>query len=207
MSKYDDKVIPTLDDVIRHGVLDDTQIGDLSALEDDFDDAFDDAAFADANIKLDASASLDDDGFEAEFDKIYLASEVQQDTANDEISIDLFEAEVAQAAPAASLDFNDSIADLIVAESFPPTDRFELDSAPAEPARKTTASQPAPAKAPSKAVTKAKPAPAATATPARAEIEISKVVDEITRKLMPEIEWKIRTLVRDSLEHHFNDKK
>lgn len=36
-----------------------------------------------------------------------------------------------------------------------------------------------------------------------ANVDISKLVDEITTQLMPEIEWKIRTRLRDILAEHF----
>jgi len=201
MSKYDDKVIPTLDDVIRPGVLDETEIGDLSAFDDDQDDT---------HISLNSNAELDDDHFEDDFEKIFLDTESPQNRATpDDISIDVFEAEIDAAidkeAPTKSLDFNDSIADFIVAERFPEKEATKNTSASTAAKPPPARQKASPAKAANKPVKQATPAP--VQSPAAAtEITISKVVDEITRKLMPEIEWKIRTLVRDSLEQHFADK-
>ena len=78
MSKYDEKIIPTLDDVIKPGDLDKAVIGDLNS----FDDASDDD---DGTIELftDSTTELDDT-FDTEFDKLY----TDTDSATEDLALD-----------------------------------------------------------------------------------------------------------------------
>jgi hypothetical protein len=66
MKNYDDKIIPTLDDVIKPGDLDNATIGDLSSFDDSMDDGEDDAI----ELFTDSATELDDT-FDSEFDKLY----------------------------------------------------------------------------------------------------------------------------------------
>lgn len=201
MDKKDDKVIPTLDDVIKPGAVETTMIGDLGDLDDDFDIT---------DISLSADASLDDDSFAAEFNSIALNNNAvphsngATQTLPDREKVNGFHQE-------ANTRLNnklDDIADQIVAERFPAESDFALESTPPAPVRKTKAkTSPAAVKTQTQEVKKqaakvsAKPAPVV-----KAELEISQIVDDITRQLMPEIEWKIRTRLRDMLEEHFPDR-
>ena len=214
MNTHDDKVIPTLDDVISVGDPELDQLGDINALEDDFDDEFDDA------IALGTSDgdSHDDDGFEDAFDSIALSPDGEQgDTDLDEVKIDLFDSEMEadSDASANSEDLDQSITDIIVAERFPEKENAAPAETPATAVEKTPVTdrtQPASgANQTVKTQTTKTAMPEATLSPGttptiKTEILISEIVDEITHQLLPEIEWKIRTRVRDILEQHLSDK-
>ncbi len=235
MSKHDDKVIPTLDDVIQPGDFDDTRIGDLNALEDDFDYPQYDIQNEDQNesqrkastdeydsVELGDAPDFEDDSFDDAFGKLVVVAEPS--SATDGLDLAIFEnpdSETVQLDPDMNTDLDsgfdshpdhpiddselDDIAELIVAERFPPD--------AAEPATTGSASEPSPepealSPAPDKTNDAATPAATkAAATNNRAEIKISQLVDDITHQLMPEIEWKIRTRVRDILEQHFPDQE
>ncbi len=214
MNTHDDKVIPTLDDVISVGDPELTQLGDINSLEDDFDDEFDDA------MALDTSDgdSHDDDGFEHAFDNIALAPDDEPgDTDLDEVKIDLFDSEMetGNEASADSEDFDQSITDIIVAERFPEKEIAAPAETPAPAVENTTVTdQPQPASSADQTVktqTTKTAIPEATLSPdtsptIKNEVLISEIVDEITHQLLPEIEWKIRTRVRDILEQRLANK-
>jgi hypothetical protein len=219
MDKQNDKVIPTLDDVISVGDPELAQLGDINALEDDFDDDFNDAA-----IRLDTSDSdidsHNDDSFEDEFDNIALDPDVEQaDTEPDEIKIELFDSEIEADSnlSANSEDFDQSITDIIVAERFPANESeppaetpvpevqeipaTDQDQSVSSNATETVETQTTETAAPEVALSP-------DTTPAiNTEIMISEIVDEITHQLLPEIEWKIRTRVRDILDQRLTDDK
>ena len=217
MDKHDDKVIPTLDDVISVGDPELAQLGDINALEDDFDDDFNDAA-----IRLDSSASdrLSDDSFEDEFDNIALDSDDAQEaeTESDEITVDLFASEIeTEIYPSAdSEDFDQSITDMIVAERFPPEESIQPEQTPTPAVNEIPDVDQGPSTSNDSAAETVNAQPTATTEPVatlspdtapaiKTEILISEIVDEITRQLLPEIEWKIRTRVRDILEQRLTD--
>lgn len=233
MSKHDDKVIPTLDDVIQAGDLSDTQIGDLSALDDDFDYPQNDTAqtppAADDSdpVELANATELDDDSFDDAFDKLVAEAEqaapsagdldlaifddahsdsdndrdsgTDHDIDNDTIQLDPYLDDSLDDSLSLAIDDSelDDIAEQIVAERFP---------AEAAPAVTATPKPPAPVQAAAKKPAPVPPSVEASASSTPSEIKISQLVDDITRQLMPEIEWKIRTHVRDILEQYFPDK-
>ena len=217
MDKHDDKVIPTLDDVISVGDPELTLLGDINALEDDFDNDFDNAP-----IRLDTSNddSLSDERYEDEFDNIALdPDDAQAETEPDKTTIDLFDSEIeADSKPSAdSEDFDQSITDIIVAERFPAQESVAPEETPAPEVQEIPATdqyQPASSSAAETIETHAEETavPEAALSPEmspaiKTEILISEIVDEITHQLLPEIEWKIRTRVRDILEQRLSDDK
>jgi hypothetical protein len=216
MDKHDDKVIPTLDDVISVGDPELAQLGDINALEDDFDDDFDNAP-----IRLDNSNddSLNDERYEDEFNNVALDSDdAQAETEPDEITIDLFDSEIKadENQSADSVDFDQSITDIIVAERFPARESVPPEETPTPEAQEISATDQYQSVSSSAAETvetqtEETVAPEAARSPEmtpaiKTEILISEIVDEITHQLLPEIEWKIRTRVRDILEQRLSDK-
>ncbi|MGB5397904.1 MAG: hypothetical protein WBN96_12205 [Gammaproteobacteria bacterium] len=83
MKNYDDKIIPTLDDVIKPGDLD-KAAGDLSSFDDSMEDGEDDAI----ELFTDSATELDDT-FDNEFDKLYAgASNPADATELDEVLLE-----------------------------------------------------------------------------------------------------------------------
>ena len=184
MNKKDEKVIPTLDDIIQTGVSDTTQIGDLS--------------------------SFDDGNYDAEFEEIYLTRSMQQQSATTSTAprdvSNTKRSDKRQSKDSSAFSDHNAIADQIVAERFPDVaaqPRQNTQPAPTAAAPQTSQNS----KLQTPPVKKSPAAPAKKPAPVTpANIDINTLVDEITAQLLPEIEWKIRTRVRDILEQYFPDK-
>lgn len=167
MSKFSEKVIPTLDDVIQRGNLDDTPVGDLSVLEDDLED---------------------------DLDKLFINDDAEQDSKY------IAEIEIDESQSETQLDFDNSITDQIVAERFSTEITTDYEAAATEHPDEAEVASPSV----SDEIPTFTPADN-TADTAEKKIVIGELVNEIALQLMPEIEWKVRTVVREILERHFPD--
>lgn len=241
MSRHDEKIIPTLDDVIRPGDLnsvsirerrntpDDTEEENISLFtdtSDELDDAFDDEfekiyAEADSLLQVEApdetSAELIDDiDDDADDDEVEL--QLRDDPATPEVSDD-FDLEIDDNAESE----HDELADMIVAEKFPEDasvfishddddDSMLLPQAEADQefdvASESNDTRTDDVKTPVITTDENTTAPAVSEPPAAvgAEIDVKQLVDDITTKLMPEIEWKVRVRLREILDELFPGK-